>query len=66
MANRPRYPWNLNTLREIEEVLLGQPIRGFDWRPGELADLERRARQIGGARLKEVLMKIGAQREAAQ
>ena len=63
MAETLPYVLKLNTLREIEEVIDGKADFMLPYRANERASLERRARQIGGPRLKEVLAKIGTVRE---
>ena len=55
-----RYVTRLNTLREIEEVIEGKRMFSLPYREGEKESLERRAHQIGGPRLREVLVKIAA------
>lgn len=53
-----RYTLKLNTLREIEEVIEGKRMFSLPYRHRERESLEKRARQIGGPRLKEVLTKL--------
>lgn len=55
-----RYITRINNLREIEEVIEGKRMFSLPYRDGEKESLERRARQIGGPRLREVLTKIAA------
>lgn len=59
MSETLRYVTRLNTLREIEEVIDGKRMFSLPYRQNERESLERRARQIGGAGLKQTLHKLG-------
>ena len=58
MTAAPAYVARLNTQREILDVVEGKALFGIPYCPGEREALERRARQLGGPDVAEVLVAL--------